>query len=166
MPDVTHTLNAITAAAASAPFLVQPTNAGFRIGLDLANPNWWPLFREANLQQASQAEVRLNPNQQSYLLSAQTHLVEWESGSPILGAITEAQPADTASSEAIRPFGAPGEIHHYSFGEDELVTFVTDQLSAQGWHPAGQNSSAYGRWVALALIIILVISLVVAFAIY
>lgn len=163
---MTHTISSIAAASAATPYLVEPESGGFRIGLNLANPNWWPLFKQADLKRAGQAEVRLNANAQSYTLTSQTHLVDWESGSPILGAITEAQSDEPSASEAIRPFGAPGEIHHYRFDEDELVTFVTDQLSAQGWHPAGQNRSPYGKWVALALIIILVISLVVAFAIY
>jgi hypothetical protein len=159
-------LEAVRTAAEGTPYAVTPTDAGFDVGLDLVDAQWYGLFNKQGLTRTFVHHVAVSEDG-TYSITDDSRSLEWVAGVPrmSLGASRTVGRVKEFGFEkvwALDEHGRPGKVVDYRFGSEEgrsLVTAVGDRL---GLRQKRGRAEAVGLWFGVAALVGMVLGGVIA----
>jgi hypothetical protein len=146
MTDADTLFDAVRAKAEGTPYVVERTDTGFDVRLDLADARWFDLMHKRGLRTAYTHHVRLDEAEHALTITDDMRSVEWRAGGdvghggvrPVVAA--QAQRAMGRFHEVsfrkeygLSEDGHLGEVVSYSFSSKEGLTLVREPAKELGW---------------------------------
>jgi len=155
-------------AAEGTPYVVEETDSGFDMTLNVVDAQWYGLFNKAGLEKVYIHHVAF-PEPGSYTITDDSRSVEWVAGVPQLKASAERQygrviELGAKKVWALDEHGSFGVQAAYSFNSEEgrdLITGVAEQVGLTP-RPGGIEKGALWLGVAVAIgaVIVVILNLV------
>lgn len=129
---------AVAAAAAGTPYVVEETERGFDVRLDIANASWFGLFDKAGLSRVHVHHVAVRDDGR-YTVTDDVRAVDWVAGVPrtavsaerVRGRVIALGREKVWAFDAHGRFGPQADFRFDSEEGRELVTGVADQLGLE-----------------------------------
>lgn len=119
-------IQAIRTATEGTPYDVTPTDAGFDLGLKLADAKWYGLFNKSGLQVEHVCRVRLDGD--SYTIEQGMREVSWSLGAPTRGRLEffkgRSYEVSFQKVWALDEGFRPAKVVDYSFSSNEGLALV------------------------------------------
>lgn len=146
MTDADTLFEAVRERAEGTPYVVERTDEGFDVRLDLADARWFDLMHKRGLRTAYTHHVRLDEAEHVLAITDDMRSVEWRAGAdvghggmrPVLAA--QAQRATGRFHEVsfhkeygLSEDGHLGEVVSYSFSSKEGLTLIREPAKELGW---------------------------------
>jgi hypothetical protein len=168
-PPAAHEfLRRVQEAASGTPYVVQETDTGFDVTLDIVDAQWFGLFNKAGLAKVYTHHVAV-PETGVYTVTDDSRTVEWVAGTPRVAATAERQYGRVIELGAQKVwafdehgnFGVQADYRFSSEEGRELITGVADQLGLQLRRGGAEKAGLYvGVAAAIGSVIVLVVLLV------
>jgi hypothetical protein len=137
-PEGYELFRGVQQAAEGTPYVVQETEQGFDVTLDVVDAQWYGLFNKAGLQKVYIHHVKF-PKHGVYSITDDSRTVDWVAGVPQLKASAERQ-YGRVTEFGVRKVWAFDEHGHFGVQADfefnseegrDLITGVAGQLGLQ-----------------------------------
>lgn len=156
-------------AAAGTPYVVQETDSGFDVTLDIVDARWYGLFDKAGLHKVYTHHVAV-PESGVYTVTDDSRTVEWVAGAPTLGRaermhgrVKEFGVQKVWAFDAQGNFGVQADYRFSSEEGRDLISGVADQLGLELRRGTAEKAGLYiGIGAAIASAIVLVLLVVAA----
>lgn len=161
-------LRRVQAVTAGTPYVVQETDTGFDVTLDIVDAQWFGIFNKAGLAKVYTHHVAV-PESGVYSVTDDSRTVEWVAGTPRVAASAERQygrviEVGAQKVWALDEHGNFGVQADYRFSSEEgrdLITGVADQLGLKQRRGGAEKAGLYvGVAAAIGSAIVLVLLLV------
>lgn len=167
-PEGRELFRRVQEAAAGTPYLVEETDQGFDVTLDIVDAQWFGLFNKAGLEKVYIHHVTF-PQPGRYTIVDDSRSVEWVAGVPQLKATAERQYGRVIELGAQKVWafdehGRFGVQADYSFNSEEgrtLVTVVAEQMGLTLRRGSIEKGALYiGVFTAVGAVVVLILLLI------
>ena len=153
--------------AEGTPYVVTATDRGFDVGIDIVDAQWFELYRKVGLERTFVHHVAVDGT--TYTVTDDSRTLEWEAGSPRLGATLERfvgrkYELSFQKTIAITEEARLDTVVDYTFGSEEGRRLVKRAAKEQGLKEHMPLNAMIGLWVAIAVIAAMAIGFPIAFA--
>jgi hypothetical protein len=175
MTERTAFIERVRKNASDTPYVVEETDKGFDLRIDLADARWYGVLTKSGLKRTFVFHVELEEDSRIYRVTDDSYELEWTVGAvgpvPVLGAKLEVERElgrkhefEFKKTYALDERGRPGAVVDYKFSSGEGRQLITD--AASGWTERRGTAEGIARFVAFgtgALVVLLLIVLAVIF---
>ena len=153
--------------AEGTPYVVTPTTEGFDVGIDIVDARWFELYEKVGLSRTFVHHVAVEGT--TYTVTDDSRTLEWEAGSPRLGATVERfvgrkYELSFQKTVAVSERARVEQVVDYTFDSEEGRRLVRAAAKEQGLKEHMPLNAKIGLWVALLVIVVMVIGFPIAFA--
>jgi hypothetical protein len=153
--------------AEGTPYAVTPTPEGFDVGIDIVDARWFELYEKVGLSRTFVHHVAVDGS--TYTITDDSRTLEWEAGSPRLGATLERfvgrkHELSFQKTVAVSERARVEKVVDYTFSSEEGRRLITSAAKEQGLKEHMPLSAKIGLWVAILVIATMIIGFPIAFA--
>ncbi len=167
-PAAYEFLRRVQEAAQGTPYVVEETEAGFDVRLDIVNAEWFGLFNKAGLEKTYTHHVAV-PETGVYTITDDSRTVEWVAGVPriagsaerIQGRVIEFGAQRVWAFDEHGNFGVQADYRFNSEEGRDLINGVAEQLGLKSRRGGAEKVGLYvGVACAIGSVIVLVVLLI------
>ena len=157
----------VSARAEGTPYVVTPTSEGFDVGIDIVDARWFELYKKVGLSRTFVHHVAVDGT--TYTVTDDSRTLEWEAGSPRLGATLERftgrkHELSFQKTVALSERGRVEKVVDYTFSSQEGRRLIKGAAKEQGLREHMPLDAKIGLWVAILVITAMVIGFPIALA--
>jgi hypothetical protein len=153
--------------AQGTPYVVTPTAGGFDVGIDLVDARWFELYEKVGLSRTVVHHVAVDGT--TYTVTDDSRALEWEAGSPRLGATVERSSGrkyelSFQKTVAVSERARVEKVVDYRFSSEEGRRLIKGAAKEQGLREHMPLNAKIGLWVAILVVAVMVVGFPIAFA--
>ena len=141
--------------AEGTPYVVTPTAEGFDVGIDIVDARWFELYRKVGLSRTFVHHVAVDGT--TYTVTDDSRTLEWEAGSPRLGATLERfvgrkYELSFQKTVAVSERARVEKVVDYTFSSEEGRRLIKAAAKEQGLKEHMPLNAKIGLWVAILVV--------------
>jgi hypothetical protein len=146
--------------AEGTPYVVTPTAEGFDVGIDIVDARWFELYRKVGLSRTFVHHVAVDGT--TYTVTDDSRTLEWEAGSPRLGATLERfvgrkYEFSFQKTIAITEEARLDTVVNYTFSSEEGRKLIKRAAREQGLEEHLPTSAKWALWFAIAVLAVMAV---------
>lgn len=161
MSDGQRLFEAVRKNAEGSPYVVEETDYGFRVSLDIVDARWWGMLARSGVKKVATHDVRVDEARRTFAITDTLRRLEWSGGVslqdgmvPRLSRTAEIQMGrihrrEVEKAWALDDSGSFGRIVDYSFDSSEGRDLIRGPAAALGWQERMPRSARIGLIVGV-----------------
>lgn len=125
-------------AAQNTPYVVSPTQYGFRVSHDLGDERWYGTLSASGLREAANLVCRLDEQTSTWVQDESRRSVSWQAGPngglmPQLGVEIAVQKGLTYSKSLTVETGPGGSVQQQTYSSEDMKRWLAQTAAPLGW---------------------------------
>lgn len=171
MSEQDRLIAAVRARTEGTPYKVTPTDAGFDVGIDIENTEWFALLYKENLSMTWIYHVQVDATAKKISITDEARTVHWKAGATTEGGVPRPVisgsaaafrgRAETKSFQKVYAFNGKGEygkVVDYRFDASEGRALIREPARELGWDEQMGTAQKIGVGIAVATVVLLILA--------